>query len=380
MNFDPKIPYKVPPLTIERLKVVQSSMTPEITEANIAIAQIKGFLRGLPQSSAALMNPLFVKEAVESSEIENINTTLLEVMQRQVAPDIESKTGSQLVVNYTMASLWASRNLEKIGLISRLVTGIQHKLIPDGVEGYRRLQVVIGDGRGKVHYTPPKASDIPELISDWEKLVNNSKGIDPLVVAAAAHYQFEAIHPFEDGNGRTGRMLINLQMVHAGLLDVPVVHISQYINANKASYYRLLRETTSDNKLEDFVRFMLKAFTTQANHSFALLQRVQELQVEYKHEMRSKLPSIYSHELLDAIFSRPVQTPVRLAKDTGLHYVTTSKYLKKLEEAGLLTSTKQGKYMYYVNDRLLELIEQRGHMMPKKAAIVETVVVENEEG
>ena len=379
MRNDPDIPYKVPPIDLEQLRAIQLSLAPELTEANIAIAQIKGFLRGLPQSSVALMNPLFVKEAVESSEIENINTTLLEVMQRQVAPDIESKTGSQLVVNYTTASSWATRNLEKLGLISRLITGIQHKLIPDGVEGYRRLQVVIGDGRGKVHYTPPRANDIPELISDWEKLVNNSSGVDPLLVSAVAHYQFEAIHPFEDGNGRTGRMLINLQMVHAGLLDVPVVHISQYINAHKAEYYRLLRETTSQGKLEDFVRFMLKAFTIQANHSFALLQRVQGLQHEYKQEIRSKLPNIYSHELLDAIFSRPVQTPVQLAKDTGLHYVTTSKHLKKLEEAGLLTCTKKGRHMYYINYRLLELIEKRGHMKPKKSAIVETKILEEED-
>ncbi len=379
MVYDPKMPYKVPPIQESTLQDIQFSLTRELTEANIAIAQIKGFLRGLPQSSVALMNPLFVKEAVESSEIENINTTLLEVMQRQVAPDIESKSGSQLVVNYTTASLWAVRNLEKYGLISRLITGIQHKLIPDSAEGFRRLPVVIGDGRGKVHYTPPMASDIPELVSDWEKLVNTHVKIDPLVLAAAAHYQFEAIHPFEDGNGRTGRMLINLHMVHAELLDVPVVHISQYINTHKSRYYKLLRETTSDGKLEEFVRFMLKAFTTQANHSFALLQRVQDLQQEYKQEIRSKLANIYSHELLDAIFARPVQTPVRLAKDIGVHYVTASKHLKKLEEAGLLTSSKQGRHMYYINHRLLELIEQKGHMEAKRAAVVKTEVVEEYE-
>ena len=378
MAYDPKIPYKVPPIQAKTLQDIQASLYRELTEANIAIAQIKGFLRGLPQSSIALMNPLFVKEAVESSEIENINTTLLEVMQRQVAPDVESKTGSQLVVNYTLASMWATRNLEKLGLISRLITGIQHKLIPDGTEGYRRLPVVIGDGRGKIHYTPPNASDIPELISDWEKLVNTNPKIDPLVLAAAAHYQFEAIHPFEDGNGRTGRMLINLHMVHANLLDIPVVHISQYINAHKSKYYKLLRETTAEGKLEDFVAFMLKAFTTQANHSFALLQRVQDLQLEYKHEIRDKLPNIYSHELLDSIFARPVQTPVRLAKDVGIHYVTASKHLKKLEDAGFLTSSKQGRYMYYINHRLLDLIEQKAQMPVKKAALVETRVIEEE--
>ncbi|MBP7775161.1 MAG: Fic family protein [Candidatus Saccharimonas sp.] len=348
----------------------------ELTKANIALAEVKGFLRGLPQSGSALMNPIYVKEAVESSEIENINTTLLEVMQKQVAPDIESKSSSQLVINYTMASLWGFNHIGKYGMISRLITGIQHRLIPDGTEGYRRLQVVIGDGKGNIHYTPPMASDIKELISDWEKLVNLHKDVDPLVIAAAAHYHFEAIHPFEDGNGRTGRMLMNLHFIHAGLLDLPVVHISQYINVNKSRYYKLLRQVTADGDLEEFVRFMLRAFTTQANHSFALLQRIQELQREFKSEIKSLLPNIYSHELLNALFARPVQTPVRLSKDIGLHYVTTSKYLKKLADAGLLTSSKHGRHMYYVNFKLLELIEQKGHMEPKKAIIAKTQVAE----
>lgn len=374
MEYSPETAYKVPPISAQKLGEVQFALTRELTEANIAIAQVKGYLRGLPQNSAALMNPLFVKEAVESSEIENINTTLLEVMQRQIAPDAENKSSSQLVINYTLASLWGVRNIGKYGLTSRIIKGIQHRLIPDGQEGFRRLPVVIGDGRGKVHYTPPHAVDIPELISDWEKLVNTNKDIDPLVLAAAAHYQFEAIHPFEDGNGRTGRMLINLHLIDADLLDVPVVHISQYINVNKARYYRLLRAVTAEGKLTEFVRFMLKAFATQANHSFALLQRVQELQKGYKDEIRSKLPNIYSHELLNALFARPVQTPVQLAKDTGMHYVTTSKYLKKLEGAGLLQSSRQGRHVYYVNFRLLELIERKGHMEPKKAAIAKTEV------
>ena len=277
MSFDAKKPYIVPPITTAQLQAAEASLSRELTEANIALAQIKGYLRGLPQSGVSLMNPIFVKEAVESSEIENINTTLLEVMQRQVAPDADSKSSSQLVINYTVASLWGFNHVGQYGLISRLITGIQHRLIPTGAEGYRRLPVVIGDGRGKIHYTPPNAANIPMLISDWEKLVNAKNDVDPLIVTAAAHYQFEAIHPFEDGNGRTGRMLINLQLIHAGLLDIPVVHISQYINVNKSRYYRLLREVTSAGKLEDFIRFMLKAFTTQANHSFALLQRIQDL-------------------------------------------------------------------------------------------------------
>lgn len=362
MKFDPKTPYRVPPIDGVQLKKIQSNLTDETTKARVAIAQIKGFLRGLPETSNALMNPIFLKEAVESSEIENINTTLLEVLQRQVAPNIEEKSSSQLVVNYLYATRWGMEHVDTFGLTSRLIRGLHNKLLPTGQEGFRRLPVVIGDGRGKVHYTPPNAQDIPDLISEWEKLVNTTKGIDPLILAAAAHYQFEAIHPFEDGNGRTGRMLMTLQLVDTGLIDAPVVHISQYINSNKGKYYRLLRAVTSDGDLEAFIGYMLKGFAKQANHSFLLLQRIQALQREYKHSIRNDLPNIYSHELLEAIFERAVQTPVQLADDINIHYVTASKYLKKLQADGYLQMVKRGRHTYFINYRLLELIEQKAPM------------------
>lgn len=366
MIFDPSTPYKVPPIRQAVLKEVQDNLSDELTAARVAIAQIKGFLRGLPETSVALMNPIFLKEAVESSEIENINTTLLEVLQRQVSPNTEERSSSQLVVNYVMANTWGLENIEKVGVSSRLIKGIQHKLLPYSAEGYRRLPVVIGDGRGKVHYTPPSAQDIPELIGDWEKLVNNTRSIDVLILAAAAHYQFEAIHPFEDGNGRTGRMLMTLQLVDAKLIDYPVVHISQYINTNKSKYYRLLRAVTTDGQLEEFIRYMLKGFTKQANHSFLLLQRIQALQRNYKHRIRDEFPKIYSHELLEAIFGRAVQTPVQLAHDIDVHYITASKYLKALESGGYLHMVKRGRHTYYINTQLLDLIEEKAPMNIEK--------------
>lgn len=369
MKFVPQEPYKVPPITKKALSVAQANLSEELTSARVAIAQIKGFLRGLPETSVALMNPIFLKEAVESSEIENINTTLLEVLQRQVSPNIEERSSSQLVVNYIFATNWGLEKVKQYGMTSHLIRGIQHKLLPTGTEGFRRLPVVIGSGRGEVHYTPPTASDIPELIGDWENLVNNTKGVDALVLAAAAHYHFEAIHPFEDGNGRTGRMLMTLQLVDAGLIDFPVVHISQYINTNKSRYYRLLRAVTSDGQLEEFIRYMLKGFARQANHSFVLLQRIQRLQRQYKHKIRQDMPNIYSHELLEAIFARAVQTPVQLADDIGIHYVTASKYLKLLEKAGFLTMVKRGRHTFYINFRLLELIEEKAPMNIEKEIV-----------
>lgn len=362
MPFDPKIPYRVPKVTKQQLQTIESAVMDDIKEARIAIAEIRGFLSGVPDTQFALMSPIYLKEAVESSEIENINTTLLEVLQRQVAPDPSRADNSQLVVNYLFAMVWGIDNVQNYGLSNRLIKGIHEQLLPTASEEYRRVPVVIGDGKGKIYYTPPIASDIPALISDWEKLVNDNPKVDPLILATVAHYQFEAIHPFEDGNGRTGRMLMTLQLVDAGLLPAPVIHISQYINVNKSRYYKLLRGVTNEDNFIDYTRYMIKGFTKQASHSLKLLKQIQRLQTKLKREIRSNHGNIYSHELIDAIFTRAVQTPVQLAKDIGIHYVTASKYLKILEQAGYLRHVKHGRHTYYINFKLLELIEQKSHM------------------
>jgi len=366
MEFNPRIPYNVPPIKSSQLKDIQEAIADDLMKAREAIAQIRGFLSGLPGTQYALMNPIFLKEAVESSEIENINTTLLEVLQRQVAPKPDDKTSSQLVVNYIIATQWGIEHVKQLGLTNRLIKGIQHQLLPSASGEYRRVPVVIGDGRGKVHYTPPNAQEIPGLIGDWEKLVNNNSKIDPLVLSAAGHYQFESIHPFEDGNGRTGRMLMTLHLMEAGLLSAPVIHISQYINVNKGRYYRLLRNVTSKGELEQFVRYIVKGFAQQADHSYTLLQRIQNLQVGYQQAIKQEFPNIYSHEFVEAIFVRAVQTPVQLAKDLNIHYVTASKYLKKIKQADFVKVRKLGRHTYYVNHRLLELIEQKSPMEIEK--------------
>jgi len=360
MKFDPEIPYKVPSVTKKRLKEIEMAVAEDTKQARTAIAEIRGFISALPGTKSALMSPLFLKEAVESSEIEDINTTLLEVLQRQVAPDPSKTDNSQLVVNYLFAMRWGIENVDKFGISTRLVRGVQDRLLPRAAEGYRRVPVVIGDGRKKVHYSPPNAQDINDLMSEWEKL-SGSDAVDPLVLAAVAHYQFEAIHPFEDGNGRTGRMIMTLQLVDAGLLQSPVIHISQYINANKSRYYRLLRAVTINDSFEDFVKYMIKGFTKQAVHSLMLLKQIQGLKTAYKREIRLKYSGIYSYELIEAMFARAVQTPVQLSKDIGTHYVTASKYLKILEEAGYLHHVKHGRHSYFINHKLLDLI---GDMSP----------------
>jgi len=359
-DFDPTIPYLVPQITTKQLRAAEKLAAEDIKRARVAIAKIEGFLDAIPNAHGAMMNPIYLKEALESSEIENINTTLLEVLQQRLNPVKKSQSNSQLVVNYFYALNWGVTNLDAVNLSNQLIKGLHHRLIPTEDPEYRRVPVYIGDGRGAVRYTPPEAQHIPHLIGEWQKLVNNSVKIDPLVLASAGHYQFEAIHPFTDGNGRTGRMLLTLHLVHAKLLSAPAIHISQYINSNKSKYYQLLRAATEKGELEQFVHYLIKGFAQQAQLSYRLLRNLDRMRNECKRSIRTNMSNIYSAELIEAIFVNPVQTPVNLAKDLNIHYVTASKYLKALAQAGHLSTFKHGRNVYYVNTKMLALLEEKG--------------------
>lgn len=359
-DFKPDKPYDVPPITYAQLRTAEKLAERDLKKARIAVAKIEGFMEGVPNAQHAMMNPIYLKEALESSEIENINTTLLEVLQQRLNPAKASQSNSQLVVNYFFALHWGLENINKVGLTTNLIKGLHRKLLPTEDPEYRRVPVYIGDGRGAKRYTPPEANKIADRINDWEKLVNNSNRIDPLIVASAAHYHFEAVHPFVDGNGRTGRMLLTLHLVHSNLLSAPAVHISHYINSNRGKYYQLLRNATEKGELEQFVQYLIKGFARQANHSFQLLRKIDRMRTSCKRSIRKEFPNIYSAELIEAIFVNPVQSPVNLAKDLGVHYITASKYLKKLAQAGYLESFKHGRHMYYINTKMLELLEEKG--------------------
>lgn len=367
-EFNPSIPYTVPQITSEQLRLVESDCVEILKRAHIAIAKIEGFLSGLPTTQIMLANPIYLQEALASSEIEDINTTLLDVLEQQLRPS-GNKSDSQLVVNYYHALMWGRTNIHKFGLTNRLITGLHSQLIPEGSGAYRRLQVFIADGRGSVRYTPPEAQTLGSHIIKWENLVNNNNSIDPLVVAAAGHYMFEAIHPFEDGNGRTGRMLLTLHLMQANLLSAPVVHVSQYINANRTEYYLLLRRVTANGELGNFVRYILKGFAIQAEHGFRLLQHLQTIQNDFQARVKKVLPAIYSVELVEQLFLNPVHTPARLAENLDIHRITASKYLRLLSEQGLLTHAKRGRNMYYINSIMLEALNDSSKLETKRSEV-----------
>jgi len=312
-----------------------------------------------PPNPMLLLSPAIIRESVASSGIENINTTVEKVLEQQLFPETEQKIENKEVLRYRDAILWGFENMKNVPLGNRLITGIHKELLGERSHGYRTNQNKIENSTsGEVLYTPPPATEIVKLIANWENFIHNEEdGIDPLIKCAIAHYQFEAIRPFGDGNGRTGRILIVLYLVQAGLLNYPILFISGYINKNRSDYYRLLREVTIQENWCEFIEYLLKGFYLQARETKEQLFKVMDLFNAYKTGIKEKCGSIYSADLVEQLFSMPIVTPVRLGSMLNIHYTTATRYLKQLEKEGFLRNQQVGKYQLYINKPLVVLLQ-----------------------
>lgn len=358
MSFDPTYPHVLAPLP-PAIALSNADFGDLLLKARVELAELKGACGQIP-NPLLLTSPAAIRESVASSNIENINTTLAEVLQWQLFPEAEQRPPDKEVLRYRQAMDWGFQQLERYPLSSRLITGIQAHLIPEGNGSYRREQnQIVNTGTRDIRYTPPPAQSLPDLVSNWETFVNNKESpIDPLLRAIIAHYQFEAIHPFRDGNGRTGRILMILQLIQDELLTLPVLYISGYINKNRSEYYQCLLDVTTGNKWREFIIFMLHGFYEQAKHTRMSLGEITRLFHTLKARVRTEHSKIYSAELIDALFTYPVITPTRLAAVLGKHYTTTSKYLIQLAEAGILFETTIGKYHLFVNQLLMDILKK----------------------
>jgi len=312
-----------------------------------------------PPNPMLLLSPAIIRESVASSGIENINTTVEKVLEQQLFPETEQKIENKEVLRYRDAILWGFENMKNVPLGNRLITGIHKELLGERSHGYRTNQNKIENSTsGEVLYTPPPATEIVKLIANWENFIHNEEdGIDPLIKCAIAHYQFEAIRPFGDGNGRTGRILIVLYLVQAGLLNYPILFISGYINKNRSDYYRLLREVTIQENWCEFIEYLLKGFYLQARETKEQLFKVMDLFNAYKTGIKEKCGSIYSADLVEQLFSMPIVTPVRLGSMLNIHYTTATRYLKQLEKEGFWRNQQVGKYQLYINKPLVVLLQ-----------------------
>jgi Fic family protein len=356
MSFDPTYPHHLkllPPGEVTSNR----DFGDLLLHTRVELAELKGACGQIP-NPMLLAAPTIIRESVASSNIENINTTLADVLQWQLFPEDEQRPPDKEVLRYREALNWGFNNLTKYSLSSRVITGIQSTLIPISNGQYRRGQNrIVNLSTHEDLYTPPPANELPTLLQNWENYVNSSdEDIDPLIRTIIAHYQFEAIHPFRDGNGRTGRILMVLQLIQSGLLNLPVLYISGYINQHRSEYYRLLLTVTTDGNWFEFINFMLRGFHVQAKETRRDLEQICILFQKIKEQIKQEKRKLYSVELVEALFTYPIITPTKLASILSMHYTTTSKYLMQLSEIGLLREAVIGKYHIFSNHQLLRLL------------------------
>lgn len=363
MSFDATLPFTLPALPPTSVDLQAPALQRLVAKARSELGELKGLSLGIP-NALLLISPAVLKESVSSSEIENIHTTLVEVLQGDLFPEIERRPPDKEVLRYRDAILWGAKEKSTVALSSRLICGIHKKLLEKASGEYRKTQNKIQNtATSEIIYTPPIASQIPETISAWETFVNSDtefQEIDPLIKVALAHYQFEAIHPFEDGNGRTGRILMVLQLMEYGFLNMPVLYISGYINKNRTQYYQKLLSVSTSSAWLPFLTFMLEGFATQAANTKTLILKIMELNLRIREEIKEKCPKIKNPiELSEHLFASPVTSPVHVEKKLGIHYTTGTRYLNQLVEIGILKESWIGKNHFYFNKKLINILNDK---------------------
>ncbi len=357
MPFNPTYPYDLNLLPPE-VKFSDEKITKLLLKASRELAELKGYSSSIP-NLVLLLSPAIIKESLASSEIENINTTIVNVLQNQLFPEAEQRTPDKEVLNYRDAVIEGFESVRKFALSTRTITQIHHVLMPDISADYRTIQNGIKNTKtNQIIYTPPAITKLEELMSNLEVFMNNKgEEIDPLIRCAILHYQFEAIHPFGDGNGRTGRILMVLYLAHVRILSHPILYISGYINANKSEYYRLLLEVTTKKNWNEYIAFMLQGFYLQAKETKELLLKIRQSYTKLRDQLRINHKA-YASELADTLCSYPFITPAKLSQKLSIHRDTAGRYLSELAKKGILVETRVGKYHLFAYKELLDILNK----------------------
>jgi len=344
------------------IEVETKAVLKQLTRAHRALAELKGYSDTIPNKNI-LINAITINEAKDSSEIENIITTHDELFKTMSLESYNNPEAKE-VVNYRTA-LWHGYELVKQHemITTNMVIKIQEQ-IEKNRAGIRKLPgtVLKNDLTGEVVYTPPSGEqEILALMSNLENYINdNSDNIDPLIKLAVIHYQLEAIHPFYDGNGRTGRIINVLYLVLEGLLDSPILYLSKFIIRNKIAYYRLLQEVSTKGSWEDWVLFILEGIEQTAVETLTLVKRINDVVEKTAGDIKTALHQIYSRELVDLLFYEFYTKISYIEKGLGVTRKTASGYLAELERSGFLEAQKIGREKVYTNKRLYEVVREAG--------------------
>ncbi|MDA3925899.1 MAG: Fic family protein [Kiritimatiellae bacterium] len=361
MEFKPDVPYDNLPILPPSMDVESKVVLKQCLAATRALAELKGVGSLIPDQSI-LINSIPLQEAQFSSEIENIVTTQDELFRAALDESGISDPATKEVFRYRTALKAGCDIIQKQSLSVDLILNICRILrgVPELDFRSKNEKVVIGNAFSRnVIYTPPSGGQkLQTKLRNLEKFMQTKNGIDPLVKMAITHYQFEAIHPFLDGNGRTGRILNILQLVHSGLLDIPVLYLSRFIIKNKSAYYRLLRGVTEYGDWEPWLLYMLEGVEKTALWTCNRIRAIEDLQRETIEKCRNDIPKVYSRELIDLIFRQPY-CKINFVVEAGLaKRQAASSYLQKLEQIGVLEGEKVGRDKVYKNPALLEILSE----------------------
>ncbi len=359
-KFDTNIPYNDLPLLPPKADIETKEILRKTISAGRALAQLNGTLKNLPNPTLFL-DTIYLQEAKASSEVENIITTNDELYKSMVAEKKIENSATKEVLSYKEA-LWLG--LEQLKKKPFITTNLCISIVQCIKQNSSSIRVTPGTTlsniKGEVIYTPPSGENvIREKLANLEKFINEDDIIDPLIKMALMHYQFEAIHPFADGNGRTGRILLLLYLKLSGLLDTPAIYLSEYIIKNKADYYKSLRGVTEKNDWKNYILYMLDMIEETSNRGLERLNKITKAIDKTAEEIKTKLQKIYSKDLVEILFRLPYTKRQHLIDENIGNPKTVGNYLMALEENGFLKSVKVGKEKLYLNERLLKILENK---------------------
>jgi len=360
----------------------------QVNLASRRLAELKGVANVMPNEDI-LLQTLTLQEAKDSSAIENIVTTQDEIFKAELSvKEFMVSIATKEVLNYRAAMQEGFREVRRSKLLTnKTILHIQERLEKNNA-GFRALPgTTLQNAQQEVVYTPPQsAEEVKALMANLEKFINEPDicELDPLIKLAIIHHQFESIHPFYDGNGRTGRIVIVLYLVLNDLLDLPILYLSRYINRHKVDYYRRLQAVRdSDGAASDWqawILFILKGIEETAQSTIQLVNGIADLMTQFKQKLRPLFGRLYKHELLNNLFFHPYTKIEFVARDMQVHRHTAQKYLDKIVDKGLLRKVKVSRSNYYVNMPLCELFIRQGHTKEEAEELIKSFLLEETKG
>jgi Fic family protein len=359
MKYDPLKPYNSLPDLPPKTEVETKPILKKIISASRALSELKGAIKNLP-NPMLFIDTINLQEARASSAIENIITTQDELFRASVTENMETPATKE-VIHYKDALWYSFEQIKKKPVLSSNLFISIMRIIKENDSGIRNLPgtQLKNPTNGKIIYTPPEGEDvIRDKLKALEQFINTEDEKDPLVKLALIHYQFEAIHPFFDGNGRTGRIIMLLYLNLCGLMDMPSLYLSSYILKNRNDYYFKLRNVTEKNEWQNWILYMLDMIEVSAHKGKERIEQIENLMLSMSKELQKKLPKIYSKDLLEELFRLPYTKRKNITIAGIGNIKTAGNYLMNLEEKGFLTSVIVGKEKLYLNFKLMEILKK----------------------